>query len=152
MTVGEEITVVRIRRRTIESGDPSAVTALLAGFLSDGPEEKRNRVRFEVEGYGDDPRELCEIDEVREFFQRLFDDNEGLFYWLDPRSDTIMLIGLMLYEPRREGDAAGLDPADLRTYLERGLAGLERFCSLRGIPAGKSGDVITRYVKGKLGS
>lgn len=143
---------IRIARTTIDGGDPSTVTDLLDSFLSDRPEEKRNRVRFEVAGYGDDPRELYEIEEVREFFQRLFEDNEGLFTWIDPQSDTFMFLGLMLYEPRREGDAVGLDPEDLRAYLERGLEGLGRFCAERGIPAVKSEDAIIRFVKRKIGS
>lgn len=152
MTIGSDTVTVRIRRATIEGGDPSTVTVLFDRFLSDEPDQKRNRVRFEVEGYVDDPRELYEIEEVREFFQRLFDDNEGLFYWIDPWADTFMFIGLMLYEPRRKGETVSLNPEDLRAYLERGLDGLDRFCAERGTSAGKSEDAITRFVKRTIGS
>lgn len=143
---------IRIRRETIVRDDTSGVTSLLGSFLSGGRGRKRNRIRMEVSGYEEDPRELFEIEEVRDYFQKLFEENEGLFYWIDVHSDTFMLLGLMLFEPLRDGETAGLSPEDLQEYLRMGLSGLESFCREQNLSAGETEREVARLVKSRLGS
>lgn len=46
--------------------------------------EKRASVEFWFEGWSDDPRELCEIPEIRNFYRKTLEDHFPWIYWLEP--------------------------------------------------------------------
>ena len=75
--------IIQVSLTEVQVADTSLSTSALKSFVPDLLKRNRNRVRFEVLGYDDDPRELFDIPEVRKYFQNLIDENPGLFYWMD---------------------------------------------------------------------
>ena len=68
------------------------------------------------------------VPEVRLFFQKLFDENDGAFFWIDPDSYMLLFWGLMLLSPYRCDGKVGLQPEDMLKYLYWGYYKLNVFC------------------------
>lgn len=84
-------------------------------------------------GYGDDPRELYDIAEVRLYFQKLFDVVHRAFYWIDIKRYMFILWGLMLFHPIRINGNVTLSDNDLQLYLKYGLMKLNYFCEINNV-------------------
>lgn len=123
---------LEIPRDEIEQCDTDRI-AILIGKMSVG--EMRSSVRFWVSGYDEDPRELGEIPDVREYFQQLYKRVPALFYWVDLRSQTVDLLAMALLPIRRTADSITMDATAVTSFLERGLKQAVRFCRERRCPA-----------------
>jgi hypothetical protein len=126
--------IIQVSRDEVSRIETARVSSILASFLPMLLKRNRNRVQIEVAGYETDSRELFDIEEVRAYFQALFDENpaQGLFYWIDLESYMFIFLGLMLFKPDRIEGKVGLAPSDLQAYLVRGFSGLKSFCSATG--------------------
>jgi hypothetical protein len=94
-----------------------------------------------------DKRELFDINEVRLFFQKLFDQVDGAFYWLDPNSYMLLFWGLMLLTPIRVDGQVTLEPKDLQKYLTWGFIKLNKFCKDHDISPEPSNNEIFAVIK-----
>ena len=63
---------IQVSKREIHSYDVSRVSDILASFVPVLLERNRNRIQIEVMEFNEDPRELYDIPEVRNYFQILF--------------------------------------------------------------------------------
>ena len=139
--------IIQVSLTEVQAADTSLSTSTLKSFVPDLLERNRNRVRFEVLGYDDDPRELFDIPEVRKYFQNLIDENPGLFYWIDIDSHMLIFLGMMLFEPYRIEGQVGLCPKDMQSYLLRGFSGLNAFCDSVGVSADATNDAINSTLR-----
>ena len=138
---------IQVSKREIHSYDVSRASDILASFVPVLLEKNRNRVQIEVLEFNEDPRELYDIPEVRNYFQILFRDNPGLFYWIDVESYMFIFLGLMLYEPYRVEGRAGLTPVDMQSYLIKGFTGLNKFCESTGASPDETNTTINQNLR-----
>jgi hypothetical protein len=144
--------IITIRREAIEECDPEPVVGLLDSYVAERLAHNRNRVQLEVAGYADDPRELYEILEIRQYFQALFRRYGGLFYWLDTESGELLFLCLMLYEPVWAEEGVTVSLSDLQSFLAAGYSGLNVFCHEHDLSADASHEAISRWVTHFLSS
>ena len=138
--------VIQISRQEVTGRAPQRVAEIINSFIPSLLERNRNRVQLEVFGYGDDPRELFDIAEVRAYFRDLREIFPGMFYWLDTYADgfTFILMGLLLYTPIRVGNGqVTISSSDLQDFLTSGYVELNAFCKHYGISA----DATNRSIK-----
>lgn len=124
---------IQVSAFDIRSGNTGWILGILNSFIPNLIEDRRNKVIVEINGYNNDPRELYDISEVRRYFQKLFDDEPGLFYWFDMNSYMFLLFGLMLFKPYRHDGIVELRPEDMQQYLIYGFQGLNQFCKRNGV-------------------
>ena len=120
--------IIQVPRNEVEELKVGGAIAVLDSWVPELLERNRNRVQFEVLGYGEDSRELYDIPEVRGYYARLFERTNSLLYWIDIDSYMFVLLGLMLYEPQRIGRQVTLRPFHLQAFLQRAFARLNSFC------------------------
>jgi hypothetical protein len=144
--------VIQISHQEVMQRAPQRVVEIINSFIPDLLERNRNRVQLEVLGYGDDPRELYDIPEVRDYFRALHQIFPGMFYWLDTNPDgfAFILMGLMLYSPIRIGGGqVTISPQDLQDYLMNGYIELNAFCDHYGISADATNHSILEWLGGR---
>lgn len=141
--------VIQVSKKMIIDLDTSFVCNTLDSFIPKLLDRNRNRVVIEVFGYDSYEQELFDIQEVRLFFQKLFDDVDGVFYWLDPNSYMLIFWGLMLLPPYRVDGQVGLVPDDLQKYLTWGYIKLNRFCKVNNVSPEPSTNEISAVIMGK---
>ena len=140
--------IILVSRESIELSDTTRTMETLELLRKDFLQSRRNRVQIGVNGYDDDPRELFDIDDVRRYFQKLFDQVPGLFYWIDVKSYMFSFLGLMLYPPFRPTPGkVGLRAKDIPLYLLRGYAGLNKFCEENGVSSKPTNDLILQWLR-----
>ena len=139
--------IIQVSLTEVQAADTSRATSILQSFVPVLLERNRNRVRLEVLGYDNDPRELFDIPEVRKYFQNLFVENPSLFYWIDVDSYMLLFLGLMLFEPYRIEGQVGLRPEDMQSYVSGGFSGLNKFCESMGVSADATNDAILKVLK-----
>jgi hypothetical protein len=137
---------IQIDRSSILACDPEPVARILESFVPHLCESNCDRVQLEVLGYLNDSRELYDIPEVRSYFQALFQRVPGLFYWLDSSSHMFLLLGLMLFPPKRSDGLVTISPTDMQQFLLRGFAGLNRFCSEHGLSPEKTNKAVRKWI------
>jgi hypothetical protein len=127
-----DIIILEFSRANVEAcliGD--ALDRLL--ILSDSEAHTRQftqSVIFTFEGFGDDPRELCEIPEVRAFMKVLSGEWAYWGHFLAPLTDVIALLYTLLLTPQRVMTAPGqvgfsvdmVEHAELTEHLSRAAA------------------------------
>ena len=133
---------IHVSRAEVEACDTSRASTILASFVPALLDVHRNRIQIEVFGYDQDPRALYDVEEVRSYFKRLYDENPGLFYWIDVDSCMFMFFGLMLYPPHRVPGGVGLTPSDMKDFLLKGYYGLNGFCEKTGARPDKTNVAI----------
>jgi hypothetical protein len=139
---------IQVSRQEIDRCNTSGVSIILESFVPYLLERNRNRVQIKVCGFGNDKRELFDIPEVRKYFRKLFDDNPGLFYWIDINSYMFVFLSLMLFEPYRVNAQVTLTPQDLQSYLVAGFLGLNEFCRVSGASPEKTNASISAWLRG----
>lgn len=137
---------IQISRAEIETLDCSRVLAIINSFAPELFERNRNRVDLEVMGYADDARELYDIPEVRDYFQKLLNEFPGQFYWLNTEGPTLALVMLMLYEPVRKGRMVTVSTSDFQQFLLRGYTELNAFCEHYGLSNEPSTKAIAAWL------
>jgi hypothetical protein len=138
--------IICIGKPDVETRSLEPVIKLLKSFIPDLLERNRNRVQFQVIGFNDDPRELYEIPEVREYFKQLFQREPALFYWLDVDAHMLLLLCLMLYEPVISAEGPTVSLPDLQSFLATGYVGLEAFCKQHGLSAEPTHHAIKKWL------
>lgn len=138
--------VITISKQAIEECDPEPVAAILDSYVPGCCQQNRNRIRLEVAGFADDPRELYEIPEIRQYFRALFRRHKGLFYWLDTGSGTLLFLCLMLYEPVWSKEGVTVSLSDLQSFLADGYSGLNVFCHEHGLSSQPSHEAVSGWV------
>lgn len=80
-----------IQRADVENMNLAPYLHPLLSILGDKDAiiRRRQDVRPSIHGYGSDPRELCQIPEVRAFLSRLDQQFPYWFYFLDPACDFL---------------------------------------------------------------
>lgn len=102
-------------------------------ILSDSAEHTAKftqSVVFTFQGFEDDPRELCEIPEVRDFMEALHGQWTYWAHFLAPLTDVIALLYTLLLTPQRVSAAPGqvgfsvdmVEHAELTEHLSRAAA------------------------------
>lgn len=151
---GRALVVVHISRQEIDDCQTaSAYDRLLVMIDSkDNVERYRESVVFQVFGFDQDPRELCEIPEVRRYFERLTND-WGHWLWFLKRDHAFVRTLLSLVTPCsvvRQGDRLGIDFYDSNA-LHRTLNHLWGRTAIvldqYGIPKAVQQAVLDRAVK-----
>lgn len=143
-----ETVVIQVSKEMVTNLDTSYVCNILNSFIPMLLDRNRNRVIIEVLGYESYKQELFDIPEVRLYFQKLFDDVDGAFYWLDPNSYMLIFWGLMLLPPYRINGQVGLAPDDMGKYLTWGYIKLNHFCKLNNISSEPSTNQIRAAAMG----
>ena len=149
MTKKREPIVIQVSKEMVINLDTSYVCNILNSFIPTLLDRNRNRVIIEVLGYGSTKQELFDIPEVRLYFQKLFDDVDGAFYWLDPNSYMFIFWGLMLFSPYRVNGQVGLTPDDMQKYLTWGFIKLNHFCKINNISSEPSTNEIRAVIIGE---
>jgi hypothetical protein len=138
-----EPVVISIPRGAIENRDPSPVIEIIESLSLPLPDRDRNRLQFEVLGYGDDPRELYDIPEVKDYFRRFWETYHGFFFWLEAKEHMLGLMALLIYDPVRTGDGGVTIYTDsFQNFLYTGFVKLNCYCKERGL----SGDASTAEI------
>ena len=119
-----------VPRALVEACDVSAITRTLDGFLSElnRRNSRQNRVEILIHGYNDDPREIYDIPEVRQYFQTLWKKYPGLLYWIDMSSPVGELLRLFLWTPLRTDRGLYISIEDENKFFDEGILGLHIFC------------------------
>jgi len=119
-----DLLVIEISKVEIESRDISPTLAILKALL-----EPQNAQRFYeklelcVGGYDADPRELCEIPEVRESMYRLDQEFPYWLYFINKLSLSLQFITFSICEIHEEDDGGiSLNPRSLHDFLARRFA------------------------------
>ncbi len=129
------ITTIRIGFEEVQKGDPKRVAEIFEGLLDLPGEGGRNGVSLSVSGYESDPRELCEIPEVRAYFRKLWDQVPGLLYWLDIGGGMLFFMATMLHTPTRVAGGTTIDPHDFIDFVKTGFLRLNAYCDANAISA-----------------
>jgi len=135
------VAILLITRGEIERGTIGDVVDRLMA-MSDNAASCRHlagSVVIQVDGYNEDPRELMEIVEVREFFQKV---NKEWSYWAHflnhSITDSFNLLLSLVLEPTRQvlGNrviGVGYRDADIEGFLTKQLENVFALCSLHGL-------------------
>lgn len=140
-------TTIRVGQEWILSRNISFVRNLLNTFIPKLLERNRNKVRIEIIGYEQDPRQLFLINEVRAWFHKLFDEIPELFYWMDMSDNYLEFYALMMFTPKRVEGGTILSPEDMQKFLTWGYVNLNEFCAKYAI----SPDSTNQHISMVLG-
>ncbi len=132
---------VELQRSWIESGDLRPALSALEPLLADAQTVRRfqGRLHLFVGGYDDDPRELWEITEVRQYLRALDRRFPFWFWFVDPTDPGLLLMVGCCSEVAAYGSdgdtvSALLFPAQLAPFLITQLRNLEPLALQFGIP------------------
>jgi hypothetical protein len=122
-----EPVVLLISRREIESGDITSVTSRLKPFLAAREDAwlYRGQMSMVIDGFNDDPRELVDIPEVREFL-RMFDKQWPYWaFFFNQVDDSIKIyLSCVCGVSFPGGGAVEIDADKLSEFLMHGFAGM----------------------------
>jgi hypothetical protein len=122
---------IAITREEIQAGDTSGIVARLEDLVRtrEAAMASRQRAALFVDGYDEDPRDVWQIPEARDFFQRLFARCPYLFFLAlpGPGNETLNLLALCCcdYTPG-SGGLLRFDPEQWKRFVELGFAGLNQ--------------------------
>jgi hypothetical protein len=119
---------IAIKRTEVEACDTSSVVRTLESFVPGQCDLYRNSIDFAVIGYDDDPRDVWDIPEVREFYRKLFHEYKGMFYWMNTRSSMFDMMALLLNPVIKRAGGSTVLSEHYQQYLATGFALLNDFC------------------------
>ena len=132
-----EPVILLISRRQVEARDIASVLRELKPFLATREDAwlYRGQMALVVDGYNDDPRELVEIAEVRDFLRLL----EGRWpYWaffFNQVDDSLLVfLACVCGEGYPGGGAVQIDLEQLRATLARAFAAMNSVFGRHGFP------------------
>ena len=138
--------IIQIPRPAIENCYCLGVMEILDSFIPHLIDHNRNRMEFEVLGYEEDPREIYEIPEVRQFFQRFFQIYPGLFFWLNTRSHMMLLMAIYVFKPIRVDNNTTISNTDFQKFLKEGFIGLNLFSKKYGLDPDPTNKAIKQWM------
>lgn len=115
----------------IKSGDVNTVLSALNSFLDTRERLIWARARFTIlfEGYDDDPRDVWDILEVREYVKKLDAEFPYWFYFTDLNHHTLKVICLCLCRVMKVEGSSTPHPDDLKHFLASRIIALNNLCS-----------------------
>ncbi|WP_397570346.1 hypothetical protein [Schlesneria sp. T3-172] len=105
----------------IQTQDTSFCRASLADIISsrESAMSAIGNVALFTDDYDDDPRELWEIPEARQFFKKLFDECPFIFMLALPDADSPLRIIMLCYcRHSTEGNTIAIDSSDLSDWVQ----------------------------------
>jgi hypothetical protein len=124
---------VGISRQEVESGDTSVLSVLLRLLDKESATLYREMVDIAVFGYDDDPRELYEVPEVRDFVRKLDAEFPYWFYFLSKRGNGLLFILYCLCSPDTPPEARDqVWRHEIMMYLKRGIPAMNHICKIAG--------------------
>ena len=122
--------VLLISRHEVESGDVASVVSRLKPLLAtrEGAWRYRGQMTLVVDGYDNDPRELVDIPQVREFLHELDQQWPYWVFFFNQVDDTIIIFLSCLCGGRYPG--AGTVEIDLQRLSDALTRGFEAINSL----------------------
>lgn len=135
-----DLVIIQAERRNVEEGEIRPTLANLNLLLESG--KARNyleRVDFYVAGYDSDPRELCEIPEIREWMARLDKEFPYWFAFLTKQSQAMGFVTFALC-PFIKVPSGGIamDPAGLRGFMMSHFTAVNRLVDQEVLTEGDS--------------
>lgn len=131
--------IVVVPRSAVESGDLDAVCDALCGMVAtrESADRFRQRVELVVDGYQDDPRELWQIPETREYLSRVFARCPFALFLAHPGRGMFSLLAACRVHPEGPGNDEEADGRMAR-FLNEAFIGLNELASRLAL----SGEVI----------
>jgi hypothetical protein len=119
---GVDFLFVVASREDVERGDivPTLNTLNVLVSSRESALKYRGRVDLRVHGYDDDPRELFEISEVREYLRRLDERFPYWFFFLTTETDALKLVMFSLCGITRVSPATtSVNQTDFQNFIAR---------------------------------
>ena len=144
---------ILVSKDEIVSENVSGVRGILDSFVPILIDRNRNRVIIMVNGYDTDSRELFLIDEVKKWFNHLFDVVPELFFWMDMHPPWLTFYAIMFGTPVRVQGGTTISSEDLQRFLVWGYQNLNVFCSTHGVSNvfcsthGVSSDLFNEHIR-----
>lgn len=132
-----EPVILMISRRQVEEMDLASVMRNLKPFTATREDAwlYRGQMVLSVDGYNEDPRELVDIPQVREFLGVLERQWPYWAFFFDQVDDSIKLLASCVCGCRFPGQGAvEIDPEKLGGFLRRGFAGMNALFDQHGFP------------------
>jgi hypothetical protein len=116
--------VLMASRAEVEAGDTSYAQATLGKLLKpENAVRMKGRLIFGIKGYDDDPRDLWEIDDVRQWMKRLDEQFPYWFYFMDLGPQTTMpLIVFSLCKFEKVPGGKRIPPEELKRFMSSHVA------------------------------
>lgn len=135
--VGVLMRHTHVSREQVESDDLSPVLALIRAR----EEEARSRhplaqtLAFSIGGYDEDPRELFQIPEVRQWFAALDEAVPHLLYFLSPHAGLPLVYAACLLTPEWDGGTGKIafDQNESLRFLGAKLSAIGYYCREHGL-------------------
>lgn len=138
---------ISVSREEVCERDVTQVREIFDSFIPDLVQRNRNRVELEILGYGDDPRELFLVSEVRSWYQELFDNTPDFFLWMNLRPPWLVFYTIMYGTPVRTSIGTTFAKGDLEGFLSWGFRSLKNFCMSHGINPDKSSEHVAAAIR-----
>lgn len=152
----DPITVV-ISKDEVLHCDPQPALAVLRGFIESArhPAEVRARLGLAFHGYDADPRELWEIDEVRDYVRALDGAFPFWFYVADLRSELLKVLAFSLCRSTVTAPGAtSIHQADFATFLERHFGAMNELLDHWHVPDEESRrvteEIVSYYTQARI--
>lgn len=132
-----EPAVLLISKRQVNSCDVAAVVHQLKILLATREDTwlYRGQLSLVVDGYDEDPRELIDVPEVRQFLREF---STAWLYWaffFNQVDDSIILLGTCVCGMSYPGaGAVEIDPKRLKKFLLDGFEGMNSLFEKHGFP------------------
>jgi len=116
-----DLLVIEARRRDVERNNINPVLEILNDLLTPvNAKQYFEKVELCVSGYDNDPKELCEIPEVRKYMSDLDSQFPYWFYFITKLSLSLSFITFSLCQfEKNEAGEIHLDPSVLIRFMER---------------------------------
>lgn len=122
----DQLILLNATSELVKQGDTSEVAGILSD-LSDGG-RGRTSVAIGIYGYEDDPREIYQIPEARQWWSVLDQQFPHLFYFLTPHMDQRTLYALCLLPSQMEQGQPTIDSNYLFNFIVERLDSVGSFC------------------------
>lgn len=142
---------ISVSRDEILEREIRRVREILDSFIPDLVERNRNRIELEVLGYGDDPRELFLVDEVRAWYHKFFQYTPDFFLWMNLRPPWLVFYAIMFGTPIRAAERTSVASEDLQQFLSWGFESLNQFCMSHGIRPDESNEHVAAALRETTG-
>lgn len=146
------LVTIEISKDEILNVDVSRVREILDSFIPNLFDRNRNGVAITVSGYNTDSRELFQINEVRKWYNHLFEVVPELFFWMDMRPPWFTFYAIMFGTPIRVNGGTTVSSEDLERFLLWGFQNLNLFCVTYSLKPDLSNEHIHNATIGELGN
>jgi hypothetical protein len=145
--------MLSVSHEEIISGDISSLTRCLNNFLRSREEviSGRERLALSICGYDSDPRDIWEINEVREYLRKLNSAFPYWFYFAHPRFSTLKVLCASLCSFENVAGHVVPNVDDLRQFIYHHIGALNKLCDNFNISDAHKKEVTDIALKQLLG-